>query len=121
MTNSNINNAWSWDQNLPNFTLDLVSDSLVNKLGNYKVLSISVRLFTFYTFLDTRVLNLFKGLCIMRAAAVNSLDKDIRMYVCMTNSNINNAWSWDWNLPNFTLDLVSYHSANKCTQSAREL
>ena len=30
-------------------------------------------------------------------------------------------WSWDRNPPNFTLDLVSYRSANKRTTSAREL
>ena len=29
--------------------------------------------------------------------------------------------SWDQNLPNFTLDLVSYHSARKQTMSAQEL
>ena len=47
------------------------------KLGSkpaplYKALSSSVRLFTFYTLPDTRVLNSFEELCIMRAAAVNS-------------------------------------------------
>ena len=31
------------------------------------------------------------------------------------------AWSWDRNLPNLTLDLVSYLSANKRNTSAREL
>ena len=31
------------------------------------------------------------------------------------------AWSLDWNPPNFTLDLVSDRSANKRTTSAREL
>ena len=31
------------------------------------------------------------------------------------------AWSWDRNPPNVTLDLVSYCSANKRTTSAREL
>ena len=31
------------------------------------------------------------------------------------------AWIWDQNPPNFTLDLVSYCSANKRTTSAREL
>ena len=31
------------------------------------------------------------------------------------------AWSWDRNPPNYTLDLVSYCSANKRTPSAREL
>ena len=45
-------------------------------LGNYKVLcsnsSSSVSLFTFYTLPDTRVLNSFEELCIMRAAAENS-------------------------------------------------
>ena len=48
-------------------------------LGNYKVYfkvlcsnSSSVRLFTFYTLLDTWVLNSFKEICIMRAAAENS-------------------------------------------------
>ena len=31
------------------------------------------------------------------------------------------AWSWDRNLSSFTLDLVSYLSANKQTMSAQEL
>ena len=57
--------------------LDIVSDYSANKrttLGNYKVLSSnsSVRLFTFYTLPDSRVLNSFEELCIMRTAAVNS-------------------------------------------------
>ena len=68
--------AWGWDQSLLNFTLDLVSDRSANKrttsAWELKVLSSSVRLFTFYTLPDTRVLNSFEELCIMRAAAVNS-------------------------------------------------
>ena len=44
-------------------------------LGNYKILcgniSSSVRLFTFYTLPDARVLDSFEQLCNMRAAAVN--------------------------------------------------
>ena len=31
------------------------------------------------------------------------------------------AWSWDQNPPNFTLDFVSDRSANNRTTSAREL
>ena len=31
------------------------------------------------------------------------------------------AWSWDQNPPNFTLDLVLYRTANKRTTSALEL
>ena len=46
--------------------------SIPCQLGNYKVLSCSVHLFTFYTLPDTRVLNSFEELCIMRAAAKNS-------------------------------------------------
>ena len=45
-------------------------------LGNYKVLcsnnSSSIRLFTFFTLPDIKVLNSFKELCIMRVAAKNS-------------------------------------------------
>ena len=67
--------AWNWDRNPPNFTLDLVSDRSANKLGNYTVLSSSVRLFTFYTLPDTRVLNSFEELCIMRATVVNSFTR----------------------------------------------
>ena len=58
-------------RNPPNFTLDLVSDRSPNKCTtsawNYKVLnsSSSVRLFTFYTLPDTRVLNSFEELCII--------------------------------------------------------
>ena len=51
-------------------------DQQAYQLGNYKVLCSnscsSVRLFTFYTLPDTRVLNSFEELCIMRAAAENS-------------------------------------------------
>ena len=69
--------AWSWDRNLPNVTLDLVSERSANVgFGNYKILgsnsSSSVHLYTFYTLLDTKVLNSFEELCIMRAAAENS-------------------------------------------------
>ena len=50
-------------------------------LGNYKVLCrnsrSSVRLFTFYTLLDTRVLNSFKELCIMQVAAENSFAREL--------------------------------------------
>ena len=31
------------------------------------------------------------------------------------------AWSWHWNPPNFTLDLVSHRSANKQTTSVQEV
>ena len=47
-------------------------------LGNYKVCSnsrSSVRLFTFYTLPDTRLLKSYKEFCIMRAAAQNSFIK----------------------------------------------
>ena len=50
--------------------------SVPRRQGNYKVLcsnsSCSFRLFTFYTLPDTRVLNSFEELRIMRAAAENS-------------------------------------------------
>ncbi len=46
--------------------------SVPRQLGNYKVLSSSVRLFTFYTLPDTRVLSSYEELCIMRAAAENA-------------------------------------------------
>ena len=63
----------------PNLTLDLESDRSANKrttkLENYKVLSSSVRLFTFYTLPDIRVLNSFEELCIMRAAAKDSFTR----------------------------------------------
>ena len=46
--------AWSWDRNPPNFTLDLVSDrsanNVPNQQGNYKILSSSIRLFTLYIY-----------------------------------------------------------------------
>ena len=72
----------SWDRNPLNFTLDLVSDRSVNKrtrwLRYYKVLcssSSSVRLFTFYTLPDTRVLNSFEEFCITRACSRKFLCK----------------------------------------------
>ena len=34
-----------------------------------------------------------------------------------TDLGTQDAWSWDQNPPNFTLDLVSYNSANKRTTS----
>ena len=54
-------------------------------LGNYKVLccnsSSSVRLFTFYTLPDTRVLSSFEELCIMRVAAENSFTRVLNPHV----------------------------------------
>ena len=54
-------------------------------LGNYKVLcsnsSSGVRLFTFYNLSDTRVLNSFEELCIMRAAAENSFARVLNLSI----------------------------------------
>ena len=58
--------------------------SVPRQSGNYKVLSSysssCVRLFAFYTLPDTRVLNSFEELCIMRAAAVNSFVRVLNLH-----------------------------------------
>ena len=52
------------------------------QLLNYKVLNSSVRLFSFYTLPDTRVLNSFEELCIMRTAAVISFARVLNPDTC---------------------------------------
>ena len=75
--------AWSWDRNPPNFTLDLESDRSANKrttVVKELLCSNSVRLFIFYTLPDTRVLHSFEELCIMRASAENSFARVLNPY-----------------------------------------
>ena len=81
---------------------------------------------------DTGVLNSLEELCIMLVAAVNSFIRVLNpqgggVYIVIRRQtvslyhnssvwlNMQDALSWDWNPPNFTLDLVSYFSAISTT------
>ena len=75
--NQKAGEVWSRDRNPSHFTLDLVSDGSANKRATlvkgiirYYVATAAASVYLhFYSLSTTRVLNSFKVLCIMRAAA----------------------------------------------------
>ena len=120
--------ASSWDRNLPNFTLDMVSNRFVIST-TYVCTGIIAHVLAFVCLhfppSDTRVLNSLEKLYITWVAAVNSFARGLNpqegsVYIIIHRDTVSlyhifsvwldtpDASSWDRNLPNDTQDMVTY-------------